>query len=873
MQRMIGNRQRRAWWLTFVVLFAAVSPAPADSGKASSEATDVAAHALDRLNLARRTLALVERHGRQPELAAQLEQLAAKIEQAAGADRPFPPPLYEEICRLRRRILFAHPALQFERLLINKRPPPAFHHQTDQYLGRYSGIGDGLVVLESWKSRPREVVLLEGKLPPGSVHHPDLSFDGKRILFSYCDHTVSDPKLRRFLIYEIGVDGSNLRQVTGTTTDPLESRGHRKTVLIEDWDPCYLPDGGFAFVSTRNQGGVRCHFGGRYCPTYTLYRGELDGSGIHPLAFGEANEWDPSVLHDGRIIWTRWDYINRHDTLFQSLWTTRPDGTAPEHFFGNYTRNPCSIAEARAIPGSHKVVATATAHHSYTAGSIIVIDPLVGHDGPAPITRITPEVAFPETEGWPDSAYATPWPLSEDLFLVAYSPSPHVKQGTRSQPNDFAIYLIDTLGGRELIYRDESMSCFSPIPIQPRPVPPVLARHAQHRQRETRTDSLTGVFVVRNVYQGNHGLPLGSVKRLRVVRVDPQTTQAVPPRSKVLFETAKKVVGTVPVSDDGSVAFRVPAGQSLLFQLLDENGMALMSMRSFTYVHEGERVSCVGCHAPSNRVPTVETPPARLVVHELTPPAGPDYPGGLSFARTVQPVLDRYCIECHGLDKTEAGIDLLGSLPNRKPDVKRLLASRAYESLTSRTDLVALALRNQETDYSRPKDYYAHAGKLARLLLCGDEHHRPVDRTSLERVVNWLDLNAQCYGDYSWNKVEWRKADPAGESRLREYIRQQLGDAWAGQPYAALVNVAEPSESRVLMAPLAEAAGGWGHVQPSPWQSKNDPGYRKMEHLVRQSIAPRTFRDIDGTCGQTPCVCGACWVRNARQGHSISERH
>ncbi len=836
----------------------------ASGNEPASDATvSYAQLASERLELARRTLKLVEKSAKQPRLAQELDELGKRISAALADQQPFPRSLYDQIRALRRRIVFAHPALQFERLLINKRPPPGFNHQTDQYLGRYSGVGDGLVMLESWKSEPRERVLLRGKLPPGSVHHPDLSFDGKRILFAYCDHTESNADLRRFVIYEIDVEGNHLRQVTGTQQDDLARADGRNTVMIEDWDPCYLPDGGFAFVSTRNQGGVRCHFGDRYCPTYTLYRGELDGTAIKPMAFGEANEWDPSVLHDGRVIWTRWDYINRHDTLFQSLWTTRPDGTAPEHFYGNYTRNPCSIAEAKAIPGSHKVVATATAHHSFTAGSIIVIDPQRGKDGADPITRITPEVGFPETEGWPLGAYATPWPLTENLFLVAYSPSPHTRQSKAQATNDYAIYLIDTLGGRELIYQDDSMSSFSPIPVIPRSKPPTLP--AQAAPAADNSDDASGVFVVQNVYEGAADLKPGSVKSLRVVRVDPQTTQAVPPRSHVLFETAKKILGTVPVSDDGSVAFRAPAGKSLLFQLLDENGMAVMSMRSFTYLHPGETVSCVGCHAPSGSAPRVQRPVEDLIIHELKPPAGPKYETGLSFARTVQPVLDRYCIDCHGLNQTEGGINLLGTIEARPPDVKKLLASTAYNSLVSRKGLVALALRNQETDYSRPKDYYAHAGRLAAMLLKGDANHQPLDAESLERMVNWLDLNAQFFGDYSWNKVEWRRSDPAGERRLRAYVRTTLGEGWSKLPFAALVNVAEPAESRVLLGPLAIEAGGWGLVKKGGWSSRSEPGFRKLQRLVRESIAPRRYRDIDGTCGQTPCICGSCWVRKIAQ--------
>lgn len=274
----------------------------------------------ERMQLARCTLAYVEASAKRPELAAKLAALEQRVETATSASATFPKSLYEEACVLRRRIILSHPLLDFEQLLINKRPPPGFNHQSDQYLGRYSGVGDGLVCTDSWKDQPHETVLLKDQLPAGSGPPGSFLRCPTDSVFLLRSAPGIYPTLRRFFIYEIGVDGSGLRQVTGTEQDSLDGSHGRETVLIEDWDACYLPDGGFAFVSTRNQGGVRCHFGDRYCPTYTLYRGELDGTGILPMAYGEANEWDPSVMHDGSIIWTRWDYINRHDTL-SSLWT------------------------------------------------------------------------------------------------------------------------------------------------------------------------------------------------------------------------------------------------------------------------------------------------------------------------------------------------------------------------------------------------------------------------------------------------------------------------------------------------------------------------------------------------------------------------
>ena len=241
----------------------------------------------------------------------------------------------------------------------------------------------------------------------GCAMHPDLSFDGQRVVFAYADHTPPRDSWQ-FFLYEIHVDGTGLRQITGTDDDPLAGAGGRMTVLCEDYDPCYLPDGGFAFISTRNQGGVRCHNGGRYCPTYLLYRCDADGSNIRQLSFGEANEWDPMVMPDGRILWTRWDYINRPVIPTLGLWTIRPDGTAAGHYFGNYTPNPCRICQPRPIPGSHKIVATTAGHHTMHAGSLILIDRQIAEDGLEAITRLTPEATFPESEAHSPVSFSTP---------------------------------------------------------------------------------------------------------------------------------------------------------------------------------------------------------------------------------------------------------------------------------------------------------------------------------------------------------------------------------------------------------------------------------------------------------------------------------
>jgi len=826
----------------------------------SSSATVVAGGSFQlveaRLELARDTLELVTEAGASlPELSGELDALRQRLEAVDKNDAAGLAALLDDAKRLRRQIVLAHPALDFDDLLINRRSCHVPGHMCDQYLGCHAKEGPGLTILRSWKDAPAAVSLLDEKLPPGMTYHPDLSFDAQRVVFAFC--RCGDGRLGAFFLYEAAIDGSWVRQITGTDADPRDGAHGRQTVVTEDYDPCYLPDGGIAFISTRSQQFGRCH-GGRYVPSYCMYRCEADGSNLRRISFNEANEWNPSVLHDGRIVYCRWDYINRHDTRFQSLWVTRPDGTGVAHYYGNYSSAPCMITEARAIPNSHKVVATGTDHHGYTAGSILVVDPRKGEDGAAPLLCVTPELPSPEgglprntamaPQPLPGDApggrrrAASPYPLCEDLFLVAYS-----------HENQFAIYLIDTLGGRELIYGESSTSCFNPIPLRPTPTPPVLSSQVAGKEDET-----TGRFYVQDVYRSSEPLERGTIARLRVNEIISQPTRSHPVRSRASNEIVKRVLGTVPVAGDGSAAFEAPADTPLQFQLLDENGMAVMTMRSLVYLQPGEQATCVGCHEPRNQPPLASAALGQVRFHKIEPPAGPDYEGGFSFMRSVQPVLDRYCIDCHGLEKTERNVNLLGERSGN--------FTRSYDALTS-GNLVRIAHRNGETSYSQPKDYFAHAGRLAGMLLDGHpgKDGKPrvqLDPASFERIINWLDLNVQFYGDYSFNRIEDQRPLPAGEEALRKAIAERFGPELAAEPYSALVNVALPAESRILKAALSEKAGGWGQVADGGWAKTDEPAYREMLELVRASSTPREHLDKAGTCGRDQgCRCGCCFVR------------
>jgi hypothetical protein len=868
-------------------------------------------HAERMLEVTRHTLIYVAEAGLADSNRTNCESVCAQIDgelidENSSADWPS---LYTELCLARREILFQHPDLEFERLLVNRHEPGGYSHNCDQYLGRHSRPGRGIAILDDWRTVPQVVEPFCDLLTHGDTARPNLSYDGQRLIFTFCDHSPSNPADRRFFLYEASVDGSSIRQITGDENDSLAGWGGRTTVAVEDFDPCYLPDGSIVFTSTRSQNFGRCH-GGRYTPAYLICRCDADGSNIRMISFGEANEHFPAVFHDGRILFTRWEYINRNQIAFHKLWAIRPDGTGVSNFYGvnsaspwanNYHDthaaagswyddipteltsriHPFMISETRPIPGVNQVVATGTTHHSYTAGSLIRIDLDKGEDGFGPLNILTPETPFPEAEDFfsVPGNYMTPYPLNKSLFLAAYSPYTIQKQHNPVPVGEYMIYLVDMFGGREPIYR-ESGSCCSPMPIMSRPTPPILpsllADDANLSIPGPEEETETGTLVVQNVYLTRNDpegvIEPGQIKHLRVCEVIPQTHPG-PYAAGSREDFARKILGTVPVSEDGSVAFRVPARTPIHLQALDANQMAVLTERTLTHVMPGEMRSCVGCHEQPGTAPPVPLRLAASDIHDLTPPVGPSYESGFSFMRTVQPVLDRYCIECHGLNKKiEGDVNLLsnygkGSSVNGMPIEPRFDNTDSYSSLITLPGLVKMALRKgnagpeSETVSSVPMDYFAHASLLAPMLREGHEDVE-LDPESMQRIVDWLDMNCIRYGDYARSKIEWRQLSSSGEQELRDYIAECFGEKLASQPIQTLVNVAQIDESRILKGPLPVEEGGWGQIKfidadstingsadsegrstlpgrvgaKNSWNSTEDPRYQKMLELIEAAL-------------------------------------
>ncbi|MEW6355679.1 MAG: discoidin domain-containing protein [Planctomycetota bacterium] len=657
--------------------------------------------------------------------------------------------LYQEARWTVREIALCNPLLDFDKLIFVKRHTGVFPHMCDQYYGCYASPGGGIFVLENTRGNIRVREIIGQEVMPGSYMSPDLSYDGHRIVFAHSRATGDrkggcwTPEVC-YHLFTINVDGSGLRQITDGPHD--------------DFDPRFLPDGDIVFISTRRGGFCRC--GGRPVPTYTLHRASPDNAAIRCISWHETNEWNPSVLNDGNLIYTRWDYVDRHTNVAHSLWTARSDGSNPMAFYGNYNfgKKPWGVWQARAIPGSRKVLGIAGAHHGYAEGSVVLIDPADGQDGLEPVTRITPDVPFPEAEGWPMSNFTTLWPLSEDFYLVSYSPRWSSKR--RSTGLTPGIYLLDRWGHKELLYRDPAIPSESPTPLQARPKP------VTHSCTVDWAGPRTGRFLLHDVYQSTEPMERGRIKKLRVVQVLPKSTYRSdhPKISRARQISARHLLGAVPVEEDGSAYFEAPAGVPLYFQAVDDRDKAHQGMRTITYVQPGETLSCVGCHEPRNT-----TPPNRLPLAVRRPPSqiepGPDGTRPLSYLRLVQPVLDKHCIKCHSGPEPKKGIRLTGKLGGSEA-----AHCESYRTLATRERVHWFDSVNggEWVPRTYPGKFGAMASPIIEML---DKGHNDVKLSPDEfrRLCIWIDLNIPFYGVYLPEHVE---AQRRGEAVPVEAIMQ-----------------------------------------------------------------------------------------------------
>jgi hypothetical protein len=711
--------------------------------------------------------------------------------------------LYARICQQRREVRLRTMATRCRSFVFSKHYNMGGSHyaytegQSDAQAERHFVPGTALCLLEMDGSTPRVRTLVEDD--GGVIRDPDVSYDGRRVLFSWKKSDRQDD----YHLYELELASGQIRQLTFG-------------LGYADYECAYLPNGDLIFHSTRCVQTVDCFT----TEVSNLYSCDRDGRLMRRLGFDQVHTNFPTVTEDGRILYTRWEYNDRGQIYPQALFQMNPDGTNQAEFYGNNSYFPTTILHARGIPGTQKVLAIATGHHSRQVGKLILIDPSLGRQENAGVQLIAPVRDTPavriDSYGQDGELFQYPYPLSETEYLVAYAPfgwglahGAPCGTGAAGRPPFFGVYYMTIDGRRELLASDPAVSCNQPVPlVRPRP-----------RVRPTAVDytQTTGSYYVQDVYSGPGlvGIPRGTVKKLRVVAIDFRAALiggngnsgpaggafvATPVALSNGCWDPKIVLGDADVHADGSAYFVVPSRVPVYFQAIDDRGHMVQTMRSWSTLQPGEKQSCVGCHESKNSVPLPfrVTEALRRQPQSLRPFYGP--PRGFSFVKEIQPILNRHCTRCHddrsqlpfvagpesgqpatGVQKQDRSFSLLAE-ENVDTAAKRRF-SDAYLALTGAKDggkrgaFVGQSrpLVNWISPQSAPPmlpPYSAGAARSGLIKLLEEGHKEArLSREELDKIACWIDLVIPYCGDYfeahAWSPGEVDRYQKMLEKRQR----------------------------------------------------------------------------------------------------------
>jgi len=788
---------------------------------------------------------------------ARLESLRKAHDEAKAAnDQDKLTALGGDLDTLRREALMANPLLDFERLLLVKR--------SVRNLGLPQNWQGNSTI--SQKGYDNEIATLSPLAPQGElktfykpaggefVGDVDLHWDADKLLFSM------PGSLNRWQVWEIKTDGTGLRQVTkGDQPD------------VDNYSGCYLPDGRIVFCSTACYLGVPCVGGSDHVGS--LYLQDSEGGSVRQLTFDQDHSWYPRVLNNGRVIYTRWEYSDIPHYFSRLLFEMNPDGTAQFEYYGSNSYWPNSTFYARPIPGHPtKVAAIVSGHHGVPRmGELVVLDSAQGrHEAAGAVQRIpgygkkvAPTIADGLVDGsWPK--FLHPFPLSEKYFLVSCK---------MTASSNWALYLVDIFDNMLLLREEPGYALFEPIPLKKTAMPPVIPDKVKPESKEAT------VYLV-DVYQGPglKGVPRGSVRSLRVYS-NHYAYRGMGGHIEIGIDgpwDCKRILGTVPVNEDGSALFKVPANVPIVVEPLDVEGKALQVMRSWYTAMPGEFASCVGCHEPQ-----AKGPPTRHSMAIAKPPSdiqpwyGPARP--FSFPREVQPVLDKFCVGCHDGSQQADGKKITDLRGKDKAPAYKGRFTPSYEVLHR-----YVRRPGPESDYHMPVagEYHADTSELVQMLQKG-HHGVKLDAEGWDRLVTWIDMNVPCHGTWSENRAI------AGKGRDR---RLELAKLYANldvDPEAYPVREAvavTPVKPEPEAAPAAQTVScpGWPFdaAEAARRQAVGGPPLRSVDlgdgvrlDLVRIPAGEFVMGDAGGAADERPLTrvrvdrpfwMGKCEITNAQ---------
>ncbi|MHC5067909.1 MAG: HzsA-related protein, partial [Planctomycetota bacterium] len=719
-----------------------------------------------------------------------------------------------------RAALFANPALDFDDIIVLRRRF-ADDKQARAALGKKMGLvggnfnslanaqrkgwDDAICRLRDFRSAA-ELEVIHANDHGGLINEMDLHFDAQRLMFSQVDAAGV------WRVLEVAVDGGSPRQMT-----PDDGRD------VDHFDSCYLPDESIIFASTATFQGMPCIGGGPRMAS--LYHTDPHSGETRQLGFDQDTSWCPTVLSHGQVMYTRWEYSDMVHSNNRPLMVMNPDGTGQKSIFGSNSYFPTAFNYARPIPGHPSMlVGVAGGHHGIArCGRMLLVDPAISHyedegvvaqvPGRGTTVKRTPRDSY--TNGvWPLTIH--PYPLAErethagagTYFLVAMKPTHRSLWG---------IYLVDTFDNAVLIKEVAGDGLLEPLPLRANPRPSVIPSAVD-------LSKTTASVYIQDIYHGPGlaDVPKGTVKRLRIGSYQFSVHGSGGGHVGLIGVDSgwdiKRILGTVPVNDDGSASFEIPANTPVFFQPLDDQGRSLQGMRTWTTAMPGERMACVGCHESPNDAPL----PQPTMASTQTPAAIEPWQGGarpFSFRHEIQPILDANCVSCHdgqpaaGRYHTVRSDYLERPIPNLTAalisDWRQHMAGGAKPDIAGRFSEAYVALHalvrhpGIESPMAVPNagEYGAHVGELIHLLKKG-HHGVQLSEDEWQALYCWIDFNAPYVG-YRYDTLD--EESKRRRSVDRSFARgQELAEQYAGG-VTDFIDVEPPAQPQVVAKQLPDS--------------------------------------------------------------------
>ena len=616
---------------------------------------------------------------------------------------------------------------------------------SNQESARRSGFDAEIVELSNLRGDMQMKSIFKPIVPDASIADLRMHWNADRVMFT----TLMGENDKRWNLYEVKLDGTGCKKLIENEEPDLEF-----------YDGTYLPDGRIVANSNIGYQGVPCVSGDDPVGNMVLYTPEQKN--LRRLTFDQDANWNPVVMNNGRVMYTRWEYTDLTHYYSRIVMHMNPDGTENKALYGSGSMFPNSTFDIQPLPGHGSAfVGIISGHHGVArSGRLIIFDPTKGRKNVQGMVQEIPHRNRPIQElikdelvngVWPQ--FVKPTPLNDKYFLVAAKLDPQSLWG---------LYLVDIYDNVTCLMQAEGEGYISPILVKETKTPPAIPDRVKLNEKEA-------TIFIQDIYEGEglRGIPRGTVKELRLHAYEYAYVKTRSDHNWHGIQSGwdiKRLLGTVPVEEDGSAIFKVPANTPISIQPIDKDGVAVQWMRSWVTGQPGEVVSCIGCHEDQNQIPI----PKRVMASQkaAVPLKAPE--GGVrsfTFDLEIQPILDRACIACHNGEGK--AFDLRGGKKDKLGYGTSYLNIHPYvHRQGGEGDMVVL----------QPYEYHPNTSELVRILKKGHHNVKLTDAEWL-KLYNWIDYNAPDKGYFDANVLGKEIIPYQGFDQIER--RKELTDKYA----------------------------------------------------------------------------------------------